>query len=173
MARQSIGSEYGTWAKIMTKKHQGEKKSFPTAWIIPSVFLFILVGAQQIRPGGISGMLRDLAIRSTASQEMRTLQDEMVFALVPMGAAAFCAKEHDNSPDLREAVYNYNLRNEAAMKDFVDSIKAAGNLSQAEKKFIDRRAYREAREFVGQGQAMVSICGSLPKRFNMGEFDLQ
>jgi hypothetical protein len=51
-------------------------------------------------------------------------------------------------------------------------IEAAGGMSKSEKDHLDRRAYLEARNLVGQGRGQEHTCNGLAHRINSGEFDL-
>ena len=83
-----------------------------------------------------------------------------------------CLNEHGNEASLRSALKSYNRRNESSMKRLVASIEAAGGMSRSEKDLVDRKAFREARSFLGQGGALERTCIDLAQRFNSGEFDL-
>lgn len=157
----------------MTTENPDKRKFSPFVWITIGIVVLVFVGARQIHPGGIRGLLGDFMTSAQTSSEVEALHDEMLTALKPIGAAALCLKEHSDDPSLRKAIENYNRRNDVAMKDLVASIEAAGGMSRSEKDLLDRQAFREARSFVGKGSEMAFVCDSLARRINSGEFDLK
>ncbi|MDD2933591.1 MAG: hypothetical protein PHO76_06855 [Methylotenera sp.] len=156
----------------MTTDVTDKKKPSPFRWAIVVIVVLVFVGARQLHPGGIRGLLEDSITSTQTKPEVQTLRDKMLITLKPIGAALLCLKESSDSAELRNAVQNYNHRNDLAMKELVASIKAAGGMSKSEKDLLDRQATREARNFVDKGSEMNHICSGLAERFNSGEFDL-
>lgn len=157
----------------MNVEKSSKKKSSALGWVTIGLVILVFVGARQIHPGGILGLLGDFFTEASSSSEIQALHDKFLIALRPMGAGAICIKEHGDDGRLRGALESYNSRNQAAMKKLVASIEATGGMSKSEKDLLDRQAFREARSFVGQGADMERICSGLSDRFNSGEFDLK
>jgi hypothetical protein len=156
----------------MSSEKSAKKKSPVLGWVAFGLVALVFVGARQLHPGGIRGLLGDFITHEQSNPEIQVLHDTMLVSLKPMGAAAICLKEHSDDANLKNALERYNSRNEGAMIKLIASIEAAGGMSKSEKDLLDRQAFREARSFVGQGVNMESTCGGLAERFNSGEFDL-
>lgn len=156
-----------------TEAHKS-KKSLRLGWILVVLVLnaIVFVGARQLHPGGIRGLIGDFITRSSASPEIKALSDRMLASLVPIGAAAICVKEYGEHVDLMDAAVKYNNRNEVAMQELVSETEAAGGMSHDEKDLLDREAYRAARSLIGRGPNAEQVCGNLAVRINSGEFDL-
>lgn len=103
------------------------------------------MGARQLHPGELFGLVGDFFTQSTSSTEVQAAQKKMLIVLRPMGAGAICLKDRGDDSTLRSALERNNVRNQAAMKEMIASIEAAGGMSKSEKDFLDRRAYSEAR----------------------------
>ena len=156
----------------MSTDKLNKKKSKLIGWLTVGIVVLVFVGARQFHPGGIRGLLGDSITSAQTNPEIQAFHNRMLEALKPIGAGALCLKEHRDDADLRNAIQNYNLRNEVAMKELVSSIEAAGGMSRSEKDLLDRQAFREARSFVGKASEMKRVCNNLAKRLNSGEFDL-
>lgn len=156
----------------MSAEKPAKKKSSPLGWVTIGLVVLVFVGARQLHPGGIRGLLGDFITGAQSSPEIQALHNKMLVALRPMGAGAICLKEHSDDVNLKNALESYNSRNQAAMKKLIASIEAAGGMSKSEKDLLDRQAFREARSFVGQGADMERTCRGLAERFKSGEFDL-
>ncbi len=156
----------------MNARAPSKKKSALFGWIVLGLVIFVFVGARQLHPGGIRGLLTDFNTEASSSDEVRAFHTKMLNALRPMGAGALCLQEYDDA-ELRGALEDYNNRNQAAMRNLINSIEAAGGLSKSEKDLLDRQALREAHSFLGQGSDIERTCKGLAVRFNSGEFDLQ
>lgn len=153
-------------------KNPVRKRSSALGWAAIGLVILVFVGARQLHPGGIRGLLGDFITGASSTAEIQALHDKMLIALRPMGAAAICLKERGDDAKLRGALESYNNRNQAAMRRLVASVEAAGGMSKSEKDLLNRQASREAHSFVGQGADMERTCSALAVRFNSGEFDL-
>ncbi|WP_041281958.1 hypothetical protein [Desulfohalobium retbaense] len=156
----------------MTTEKSAPKKSSPFMWIAIGIVALIFVGARQIHPRGVRGLLGDLIVSAQSSPEIEAIHDKMLTALKPIGAAALCLK-HSDDPGIHKAVEKYNRRNSAELKKLVNTIKAEGGMSQSEKDLLDRQAMQEARKFIDKGSKRDTVCDNLEFRLNSGEFDLE
>lgn len=157
---------------IMNNDKPIQKKKPLLGWVIFVIMVVVFVGARQLHPGGIWGIIRDFAIESTSSREIKGLRDKMLKFFIPIGAAAICLKEYGENEELRSAIINYNNRNEARIQKLDFLIKAEGGMRNSEKDLLDRNAYQNARLLVGHGQSAESTCYQLARRINSKEFDL-
>jgi hypothetical protein len=156
---------------VSADKPKVNKHSLP-GWAITGLVILVFVGAQQIHPAGLYGLIRDFAIGLSTSSKVKEPRDRMLASLIPMGAAAICLKDYGDSVELRRAVADYSLRNHTGMQKLINEIKVAGGMSRAEKDLIDREAYQESYRFVGEGTTAKSTCFDLVGRLNSGEFDI-
>lgn len=141
-------------------------------WAIIGLVVLVFVGAQQIHPAGLYGLIRDFSIGLSTSSEVKEPRDRMLASLIPMGAAAICLKEYGDSVELRSAVADYSHRNQVGMQKLINEIEVAGGMSRAEKDLLDREAYREVYRFVGEGTTAKRTCFDLVDRLNSAEFDI-
>lgn len=152
-------------------KPKAKKLSFP-GWAIIGLIVLIFVGAQQIHPAGLFGLVRDFTIGLSTSSKVKEPRDRMLATLIPMGAATICLKDYGESVELRRAVTSYSLRNHTGMQKLINEIKVAGGMSRAEKDLLDREAYQESYRFLGEGTTAKNTCFELVGRLNSGEFDI-
>jgi hypothetical protein len=148
-----------------------KNKSSWLGWMIFAFVVVVFVGARQLHPGGIRGLIGDFVTESSSNQEVKRLRDKMLASLVQIGAAAICLKEYGENAGLKDAVIKYNDRNQAMMHQLVASIQTTGGMSESEKGLLDRQAYREARRLIDQGHNAKQTCSGLADRINSGEFD--
>ena len=147
-------------------------KSSSLGWITFALVVVVFVGARQLHPGGIRGLIGNFVTESSSNTEVKALRVKMLASLVPIGAAAICLKEHGGNAELKDSVISYNNRNKAMMQKLVASIEAAGGMTKSEKDLLDRQAYQEARSLVYHGQNTGHTCNGLAGRINSGEFDI-
>lgn len=157
--------------RVSTDKQKVKKYSLP-GWAIIGLVVLVFVGAQQIHPAGLYGLIRDFSIGLLTSAKVKEPRNRMLASLIPMGAATICLKDYGDSDDLRRAVTDFSLRNQAEMKKLINEIEVAGGMSRAEKDLLDREAYQEVYRFLGEGNAARRTCFDLVGRLNSGEFDL-
>ncbi len=156
---------------MSTEEHK-RKKSLRLGWVPVVLVVIVFVGARQLHPGGIRGLIGDFATKSSSNSEVKALSDRMLASLVPIGAAAICLKKHGENADLMDAAVKYNNRNEVAMQEPASEIEAAGGMSHDEKDLLDREGYRSARSLLGKGLGAEQGCSNLAVRINSGESDL-
>ena len=58
------------------------------------------------------------------------------------------------------------------MQGLLLEIEAAGGMSPGQKDLLDRQAYQDARDFLGQGAVAEQRCDELLVQLDAGEFDL-
>lgn len=150
-----------------------KSKSSLLGWVTFALVVIVFVGARQLHPGGIRGLIGDFFTESSANSEIKMLRDMMQASLVPIGAAAICLKEHGENAELKDSVIDYNNRNKVMMEKLIALIKAAGGMTKSEKDLLDRQAYREARSLVNHDHDAAKTCKSLASRINSGEFDIK
>lgn len=141
-------------------------------WVVTGLVILVFVGARQIHPNGLFGLIGDLFTEASTSAAVKEPRDRMLEALVPLGAAAICLKEYGESAELRSAVESHLRRNKEEVQKLTTRVEDAGGMSRAEKDLLDREGYQAAVRFVGQGSAAETTCAGLADRFNAGEFDL-
>lgn len=159
---------------MSTEEHKSKKSlRLGRIWVVVIVInVVVFVGARQLHPGGIRGLIGDFATKSSSSPEIKALSDRMLASLVPIGAAAICLKEQGENAGLMDAAIKYNSRNEVAMQELVSEIEAAGGMSPDEKDLIDREAYRAAHDLLNRGSGAEQGCSNLAVRISSGEFDI-
>ena len=149
-----------------------KKTASLSRWIIPASVVLFFVGARQLHPGGILGLIGDALTEPSSNSKTEQLRDSLLRSLIPIGASAICMETFSENADIEAAAVAYNARNESEMKSLVAKIEALGGMSKDEKHLLDRKAYRAARELLNMGHGANENCKALPDRINAGEFDL-
>lgn len=146
--------------------------SFARSWFIVGLIVIILVGARQIHPGGVKGLVTDTYTRLTIEAEVAERIPRMREYLATLGLGAMCLNNNKKDPTLLTAMKHFAKRHDTMMNNIIVDVKNAGGMTQEQKDLINRTALYEAQDILESSVNMRTTREGLAERLNQGEFDL-
>lgn len=116
------------------------------------------------------------ALAQSVSVDKQSIRND---ALLLMGAglsvpgfAAYCNKYVENNPALLKAAAEWNQRNWHIMEKTIQAIKWSGGLTNAEREYLDKLAFRLLKQEMEAEQDKASYCRAIASETDRRSLDL-